>query len=73
MEQSEITNSFLQNYDNLSVSYDTQAPTEGALSAMKDTTKMVVIPDDSDIELPPLPEITTTPSQSVITRMYRAV
>ena len=72
--QEDIDKMFENNFDNLSISYSSNTPTTGALSAMADTTDMMIIPEedeeDEDIELPDFP--TLEPRESGPTKVFRA-
>ena len=71
INQDEITKSFQENFDTLSYSYDSQAPTSGALSNLTESSSTIIFPEE-EIELPPLPEITELPKTDQNTRVYRA-
>ena len=72
--QEDIDRMFENNFDNLSISYSSRTPTTGALSAMTDTTQMMIIPEedeeDEDIELPDFP--TLEPRTSGPSKVFRA-
>ena len=61
--QSDISKTLENNFDTLSVSMGSDAPTTGALSALTSVTAMTIIPEeDEEIELPPIPTITKAPT-----------
>lgn len=71
--QEDVDRMFENNFDNLSISYSSRTPTTGALSAMTDTTDMMIIPEEDeeeDIELPDIP--TLEPKASGSSKVFRA-
>lgn len=72
--QSEITKSFEDNFDSLSISLDSEAPSTGALSALTSVTSMIIMPDEDkeEISLPPLPNLPSL-STTKISRVYKAL
>ena len=71
--QDDVDRMFENNFDNLSISYSSRTPTTGALSAMTDTTDMMIIPEEDeeeDIELPDIP--TLEPKISGSSKVFRA-
>jgi len=71
--QEDVDRMFENNFDNLSISYSSRTPTTGALSAMTDTTDMMIIPEEDeeeDIELPDIP--TLEPKASGPSKVFRA-
>lgn len=72
-KQEDIDRMFENNFDNLSISYSSKTPTTGALSAMTDTTDMMIIgeeEDDEDILLPEIPIL--EPKSSENSKVFRA-
>ena len=62
-------------FDDLSVSIDTQAPTTGALQAVKSSAFTIVPEKETDIDIPDLPDIPELPKatgEKKITRSYKA-
>ena len=73
MNQGEVSKSFEENFDSLSISYDSEAPTSAALSAINQVTSMTIVPEEeNEISLPPLPDISVLPKAPGISRVYRA-
>ena len=71
--QADIDRMFENNFENLSVSVNSRAPTSGALSAITNVSDMMIIPEeDEDIDLPGLPELPTIPTSSEPSRIYKA-
>ena len=64
---------FEDNFDSLSISIDSEAPTTGALSSMTDVTSMTIMPEEKEeIILPPLPSLPPLGKSTKIYRTYKA-
>ena len=63
--QGEVTKTFEDNFDRLSISTDSEAPNKGALSALSSVSAMTIIPEEeeSDVILPPIPIIPKSSSK----------
>ena len=74
--QADIDKLFENNFETLSVSNDYNASTEGALSAMSSSSMTIIPEEETDIELPPLPDISKLSIKSStgnnLFRTYRA-
>lgn len=68
--QADVDRMFENNFDTLSVAVDPQAVTTGALSIMTNTTD-IIIQEETDIELPPLPVLPPIQETEKITRIYK--
>ena len=73
--QEDIDRMFENNFDNLSVSYSSRTSTTGALSAMSESTDMIIIPeedddDDDDILLPDIPTLEVKTENSKVFKAW---
>lgn len=63
--QTDITKQFENNFETLSISNDTNAISDGALSDITlATSGMIITEEETDIELPPIPIIRKNPTAS---------
>lgn len=72
--QDDATRLFESNFETLSISVDSHAPSIGALSALTNVTNAMIIPedeDDDDISLPPIPTFQSS-SENKNFRSYQA-
>jgi len=72
-DQSGSIKSFEDNFDSLSISLDSEAPSTGALSAMTNVTSMTIIPEteQDEIQLPSLPSNLPSLSSASAGKTYR--
>ena len=71
--QADVDEMYENNFDALCVASNPNATTTGALSAITDTTDIIIIPEeDTDIDLPPLPTLPKTDETGKIIRSYRS-
>lgn len=69
--QADIDKLFENNFETLSVSNDYNASTEGALSAMSSSSMTIIPEEETDIELPPLPDISKLSIKTGGNNLYR--
>ena len=73
-EQNDTNKAFEDSFDTLSISYDSEVQSTGALSSVSEVSETIIMPEEDEITLPPLPDFSGFPSSggNKITRVYHA-